>query len=264
MTGVPAVTREIQEHVATLQFSNPAQRGALTPQILHDLRAGLTELEREHPAVRVVVLRGTDGTFSSGYAIDHLPRPESLAVKDEIEELCQALEASPLVVIALLRGVVVGAALDVASACDFRYADSHCRLGITPAKLGLVYSVAGSARIHRLVGSASARLLFYTGDLVSAPQAAAMGLVTNVCDGAEELESETYALARRIAARAPLSVAGSKRIFRAIEMASAVDPVAIEALHELRRDALRSADSVEARVAFTEKRAPAFMGGSRQ
>jgi enoyl-CoA hydratase/carnithine racemase len=212
------------------------------------------------PEVRVVVLRGGGEVFSSGYALDRFPEPDELVLQDEIEELCQAIERSPLVVIALLQGIAVGAGLDVAASCDFRFAERTCRLGITPAKLGIVYTSQGSARIHRLVGPDRARLLFFTGDLVQAEEASRFGLVTGAYDSPQEAEREAYALATRIGGRAPLSVSGSKQIMAAIESSGGLPIAQVAQLHELRRAALRSRDCAEARAAFAEKRPPVFTG----
>ncbi|MPZ83532.1 MAG: enoyl-CoA hydratase/isomerase family protein [Actinophytocola sp.] len=259
-----SVTSTVDEAVGTLTFANPAQRGALTPEMLVALRAQIVSLERDYPRVRVVVIRGAGDVFSSGYAIDRIPAPHELPVKDEIEELCEAIENSPLVMIALLRGPVVGAALDIASACDFRFAERTCRLGITPARLGLVYTVFGTARIRRLVGPDWARMLFYTGDLLPADLAATIGLVTKVHDDPGELDRETYQIAHRIASRAPLAVSGSKQIFRALESAGDLPPEQVRRLHALRCHALGSEDAREARLAFTQKRAPRFTGTGGQ
>jgi enoyl-CoA hydratase/carnithine racemase len=258
--GTTEVTVAVDGQVATLRFANPKQHGALTPELLVGLRAGLRELESRRPDVRVVVLRGSGDVFSSGYALDRFPEPDELALQDDIEELCQAIERSPLVVIALLRKSAVGAALDVAAACDFRFGERACRLGITPAKLGIVYTVQGSARVHRLVGPDWARRLFFTGDLIHGEDAAAAGLLTAACDTPEAAEREAYELAARIASRAPLSVAGSKRILASIEASQGLPLAQVAELHELRRAALRSRDFAEARVAFAEKRAAVFTG----
>jgi enoyl-CoA hydratase/carnithine racemase len=252
-------------HVATLSFANPAQRGALTPEMLAALRDRVRLLAEQWPQVRVVILRGAGDTFSSGYAIDRLPSGEALAVKDEIEELAESIEASPLVFVALLRGHAIGAGLDIASACDFRFAERGCRLGITPAKLGIVYTWRAAVRIQRLVGRDAARWLFLTGDLIAAPEARSIGLVTRVFDDPADLERETRDFADVIAARAPLSVSGSKRIFYELERAGldTLDPAVARELHDLRVTALASPDVAEARQAFAEKRAPRFTGRAR-
>lgn len=258
--GDAEVTCAIKGYVATIVFANPRQRGALTPELLADLRRILRDLELRFPNVRTVVLRGSGETFSSGFALDRFPEPDELDLQDRIEELCRAIERSPLVVVALLRGVAIGAALDVAAACDFRFADQDCRLGITPARLGILYSAQGTARIHRLVGPDAARRLFFTGDLMTAEEASRFGLVTEVGATPEDAERAAYALAVRIADRAPLSVSGSKRMITAIEAAGGLSVADAAELHDLRRSALRSPDCAEALTAFSEKRKPVFTG----
>jgi enoyl-CoA hydratase/carnithine racemase len=259
-TSLPAegavVEMSIEGVVATLTFSNPEQKGALTPEMLISLREQLANAFLLD--CRVVVLRGAGETFSSGYAIDHIPRPEELAIKDEIEETCEAFEASPIVVIAMLRGYAIGAALDLACSCDFRFAERSCVLGMPPAKLGLIYGWRGTRRIERLVGRDAVRYLLFTGDLMNAADAEEKGLVTRAYEDAATLQLETYKFAERLASRAPLSLAGAKRVFRELDRAQDL-PVRVEAeLHELRRKALASDDAAEALAAFGERRKPNF------
>ncbi len=210
------VATVVKGGVATIEFSNPPKRGALTPEMLVHLRRSVVELPQSD-GVRVIVLRGSQETFSSGYAIDRIPAADELKLRDEIEELCDAIESSPLAVIALLRGTVIGAALDVAAACDIRYAARDCRLAMTPAKLGLVYSATGTARIHRLVGPDWCRMLFFTSEPISAELARTIGLVTDVFDSPKELESATYTLAAAIAKHSSIAVGGAKQICRVLE-----------------------------------------------
>ena len=252
------VTLDVQGTLATLRFANPEQRGALTPEILVALREGLARAEAAR--VRVVVLRGTGGVFSSGFAIDRIPETGALEVKDEIELLCEAVEASPVVVIALLEGYVIGAGLDVACACDFRFASSACRIGITPSRLGLVYTWRGVRRIERLVGRDAARWLFLTGELVGGDEARRMGIARASYERTEDLEREVYEFAQRLSANAPRSLAGTKQILMELDRASDVHPDVERRLHALRVAAMQSADAREAKQAFAERRPPVFTG----
>lgn len=257
----PTVELQIDGRVATLAFANPARGGALTPEMLTRLRDELVGLEGRRGEVVAVVLRGTDGVFSSGYALDRLPDPDTLAIEDEIEHLCAAIEASSLAVIALLEGFAIGAALDVAAACDVRFAARDCRLGITPAKFGLVYTVNGTARLHRLVGPEWTRRLFFTAQLIDGEQAARIGLVSEIRDDSSELHDAVYEFAGSLVERAPLSIIGAKRIIAELERHGPdLDAASRERLHDLRRVALRSADCAEGRAAFAERRPPRFTG----
>jgi enoyl-CoA hydratase/carnithine racemase len=246
-------------HVATVVFDNPGQRNALTPEMLAALGRELEGLAGRD-AVRVVVLRGAGDVFSSGYAIDRIPAGADLPERDEIDAACEVIERSPLVVIAMVRAYAVGAALDVASACDFRFAEQGARLGITPVKLGLVYGWRGTSRILRLVGRDAARRLFLSGDLVTAADARTMGLLSDVFPDGEALERETYRFAERIGTRAPLALAGTKRVLHALEHVAALPPDVTAELLGLRRAALDSRDVGEARAAFADKREPRFTG----
>lgn len=253
------ITLRREDSVATLEIDNPAQRNALTPAMLAAIPERLRELA-EDGQTRAVLLRGSGGVFSSGYAVDHIGAGADLPYPDEIGLTCQAIERSPLVVTAVLEGFTVGAALEVACACDFRLALAGTRLGITPAKLGLVYSWTGMARVARVVGLPATRELFLSAALVDAERAAGMGLVGAVHANVEELEEAAQTLCERIASLAPLSLAGSKRVLYEIGQALRLtEPLALE-LHGLRATAMDSQDAGEARAAFSERRPPRFTG----
>ncbi len=244
--------------VTTLEIRNPEQRNALTPDMLVGIAERLVELEREG-SVRAVVLRGAGGAFSSGYAIDRIGGGGELPYPDEIDLACKAIERSPLIVTAVLERFAVGAALEIACACDFRIAEAGTRIGITPAKLGLVYSWTGMARIARVVGMAATRELFLTARLLDGREAAQLGLVTAVHD-AEALEAAVSAHSERLAQLAPLSLAGSKRVLYELAQAVQLPETLARELHGLRATAMDSADAAEARVAFKQKRPASFVG----
>lgn len=243
---------------ATLEIRNAEQRNALTPGMLAAIGGHLTHLERRS-TVRSVVLRGEKGVFSSGYAIDHIRGGDQLPYPDEIDLACKAIERSPLVITAVLQRFAVGAALEVACACDFRIAESGTRLGITPAKFSLVYSATGMARIARVVGMAVTRELFLTARLLDAKEAASAGLVTSVHDS-EELDAAVAAHTQRLADLAPLSLAGSKRVLYELAQANPLPHELALELHALRSAAMDSEDAAEAKAAFAEKRPPKFVG----
>jgi enoyl-CoA hydratase len=255
MTGV-----EVRRHDgwATATISNPAQRNALTPAILSELHGTIEELAGA--GVRAVILRGAGGTFSSGFAIDSIPSPDDLPEMDDIERLCQAIEAAPMVVVAVIEGACVGAALDVACACDLRFAVADARLGITPAKLGLVYSWRGTARIRRVAGHDASRRLFYSGELFPADSHVGRRLVSDLSPDPVALEALTQEFVTIVAGNAPASIAGAKRIFHALDASATIgDEVAAE-VYRSRQAALASEDCAEARAAFGERRVPRFTG----
>jgi enoyl-CoA hydratase/carnithine racemase len=256
--ATPAVDVRVDDGWATLTMSNPSQRNALTPAMLADLRRAVEDLSGA--GVRAIVLRGAGGTFSSGFALDRVPSPDELPEVDDIEHLCRAIEAAPLVVVAVIEGTCVGAALDLACACDLRFAVETAKLGITPARLGLVYSLHGTQRIQRVAGRDGARRLFYSGDLVPAGSDVGRRLVTDVRPTPEALALAVHSFVSRVAANAPRSITGAKRIFHALDASAPVGADVAAEVHRSRQVALASPDCAEALAAFRERRTPHFTG----
>jgi enoyl-CoA hydratase/carnithine racemase len=248
------------EHVARLVITNPAKRNALDQEILDVIATTLPELD-----ARCVILTGSEGMFSAGYDIGDMPE-ETFA--EEAEKLVahpfaaaiEALEAYPFPIVAALNGHAIGGGLEVALSCDLRVAATGIRLGMPPAKLGLVYSHTGIQKFLDIVGAARTRELFLTGRNVPVETAWQWGLVNAVVEP-EALEAEALELAGEIAANAPLSLSGNKRVIRELLSARGSLAADVEAeLVELRRACFASDDFREGVRAFGEKRAPRWRG----
>ena len=251
---------EPAEQVARLTISNPGKRNALDQEILDAIAAALPGLE-----ARCVLLTGSDGMFSAGYDIGDMPR-ETFAREAEklvahpFAAAIEALESHPFPVVAALNGHAIGGGLEVALAGDLRLAAAGARGGRPPAKLGLVYSHTGIQKFLDTVGAARTRELFLVGRNVTVERAAEWGLVNAVVD-AEELEREALELAGEIAANAPLSLRGNKRVIR--ELLAADVPLAGEVERELialREASFASEDMKEGVRAFAEKRPARWQG----
>lgn len=247
---------EPAEHVARLTISNPDKRNALDHPILDALTEALGELDS-----RCVVLTGAHGMFSAGYDIGGMPR-ETFA--EEAEKLVAhpfaaaigALETYQYPIVAALSGHAIGGGLEVALSADFRVAAAGIRVGMPPAKLGLVYSHTGIQKFIDTVGVARTRELFLVGRNVPVERALEWGLVNEVVDGAG-LQDRALELAAEIAANAPLALSGNKRIIRELLAAEArLDPDVERELVELRRACFTSEDFREGVQAFEEKRPP--------
>jgi enoyl-CoA hydratase/carnithine racemase len=246
------------EHVARLTIDNPAKRNALDHPILDGIATAVGELR-----ARCLILTGTGGMFSAGYDIGDMPE-ETFA--EEAERLVahpfmaaiEALEGYPYPVVAALGGHAIGGGLEVALACDLRIAAAGIRLGMPPAKLGLVYSHTGIQKFLDVVGSARTAELFLVGDNVPVERALEWGLVNTVVEP-DELPDAALELAREIAANAPLSLEGNKRVIRELLRARTTLPADVEAeLVELRRACFVSEDFREGVRAFGEKRKPVW------
>ena len=148
----------------------------------------------------------------------------------------------------------------MALSCDLRVAAAGIRLGMPPAKLGLVYSHTGIRKFLDVIGAARTRELFLVGRSVDAETAERWSLVNEVVPGAE-LEVRALALAEEIAGNAPLSLSGNKRVVRELLAAeSQLDPQVERELVELRATCFQSEDFSEGVRAFGEKRKPRWRG----
>jgi enoyl-CoA hydratase/carnithine racemase len=265
LAGGKLLVDEPGEGVVRLTISNPAKRNALDHPILDAITATLIELSAAGSDTRCVMITGAHGMFSAGYDIGEIPdaefeeRAEKL-VAYPFTEAIDALEAFPYPTLAMLPGHTIGGGLELALACDLRVARDTIKLGMPPAKLGLVYSHTGLRRFIDAIGAARTRELFLLGRYIDAPTALAWGLINRV--GAEgELETLSLQVAGELAGNAPLSQLGNKRVIAALLQAEAELPADVEAeLIELRRASFASRDMREGMKAFAEKRPPRWRG----
>jgi enoyl-CoA hydratase/carnithine racemase len=246
--------------VLRLTISNPAKRNALDHPILDAIAAAVRD-----PGAACVVLTGGDAMFSSGYDIGDIPQD---VFAQEAEKLVahpftgalDALDACDVPTLAALGGHTIGGGLELALACDLRVAADGILLGMPPAKLGLVYSHTGLRRFVDAIGVPRTRELFLLGRNVDAATALGWGLV-NAVVGPAALEEEALEWAAELAANAPLSTRGNKRVLRELLAAEGAVAPAVEAeLLELRRASFASEDLREGVRAFAEKRPPRWRG----
>lgn len=262
MENEEVLVAEVRGRVGVVTFNRPSAANSLTPQLLSMLRRTLMAW-RESGQVRAVVITGAgDRAFSAGYDVGSIPVPGSGDTVDAIHPMGDVLEVLkdfPYPTIAMIRGFCLGAGLNLALCCDIRIATDTATLGMPPARLGVVYDIAGIHQILRVVGSPRAREILLGGRRYRAPAAERMGLIDHVFDAAE-IETETFALAEEIAANAPLAVTGMKRVLNLLDTAVQLSDEARAEAERLFLGSLSSADAQEAKLAFREKRAPVFVG----
>ena len=251
--------------VVRLTISNPEKRNALDHPILDAISATLADLGAPASPARCVVVTGAHDMFSAGYDIGEIPddefeeRAERL-VAHPFTEAIDALEAFPYPTLAVLPGHTIGGGLELALSCDLRVAKDQIKLGMPPAKLGLVYSHTGLRRFIDAIGAARTRELFLLGSYVDAATALQWGLVNRVAPAAR-LEQTSLELAAELAGNAPLSQTGNKRVIAALLAAEGeLEPAVEEELIELRRASFASQDMREGMRAFAERRAPRWQG----
>jgi enoyl-CoA hydratase/carnithine racemase len=251
--------------IVRLTISNPDKRNALDHPILDAISATLGRLGAPDSRARCVVVTGAHDMFSAGYDIGEIPdeefeeRAERL-VAHPFTEAIDALEAFPYPTLAVLPGHTIGGGLELALSCDLRVAKDQIKLGMPPAKLGLVYSHTGLRRFIDAIGAARTRELFLLGSYIDAATALQWGLVNRVAPAAQ-LEQTSLELAAELAGNAPLSQTGNKRVIAALLAAQGdLEPGVEEELIELRRASFASQDMREGMRAFAERRPPRWQG----
>ncbi|HSL50548.1 MAG TPA: enoyl-CoA hydratase [Candidatus Deferrimicrobiaceae bacterium] len=256
---------QVKDGVAVLTLNRPDRLNAMSRPMLDALLEALPRLA-EDPAVGVVVLTGAGRGFCAGGDVKAMAEGNELGgqtMEEKAHALRSRMEASrwlhemPKPSIAMMRGPAAGAGLSMAMACDLRIASDTVRLGTAFARVGYSGDFGGSYFLTQLVGTAKARELYFTADLLDAPQALALGLVNRVVPDAR-LEEETMTLASRLARGPRVAYRYMKRNMNAAETASLKDMLDLEAWHHTRTG--MTEDHREAARAFVEKREPQFKG----
>ena len=200
LAGGKLVLDHPAEAVARLTISNPERRNALDHEILEALAEVLPGLDRGIE-IRCVVITGAGEIFSAGYDIAGIPE-ETFATDAEalvahpFHAAMEAVSAHPYPVLAAINGHCLGGGLELAVRCDLRLCAMSAKLGMPPAKLGLIYGHTGPAKFIDVVGLARTKELFLTGRNLSAPRAMAIGLVHDTV-----LDAELETAARRAGLR---------------------------------------------------------------
>jgi enoyl-CoA hydratase len=246
--------------IGRMVFDSPARRNAISGDMWRAIPKAMADFDAD-PEIRCIVLLG-EGTvaFAAGADISEFETRRSsegnVREYDGLVDAAQhAIEDSAKPVIALIHGFCIGGGVEMALACDLRYAADSSQFAIPAARLGVGYGVHGTNRLVATVGHAAAREIMFSGRRYSAREALAMGLVNRLLPAAE-LDDYVRRLALELAANAPLSIAASKRIINTVIEARGD----FSKEDELTARCMQSEDYKEGRRAFMEKRTPRFKG----
>ena len=254
-----------KNNVCTLILNRPEKQNSLSIELIELLESTLNELA-EDDAVRTVILRGAgDKAFCAGFDIGSLPihskgnMNERLKALDPVESLLQSLGSFPLPIIAMLNGLAFGLGCELAICCDLRIGAEDIRMGMPPAKLGLVYLWTGLQRFIQGIGLQSTKEMLLTGRTYEGKRIKELGLVDYFVSR-DKLEEFTYDMAGEIAGNAPLALKGIKKVMNLLLRSNQLNETQIREAESVFKEAIFSEDMQEGQAAFLEKRKPLFKG----
>ena len=249
-------------HVGRLVFNNPERHNAVSLEMWDRVAAGLEDF-RADDGIRVVVLSGAGGkAFVSGADISKFEtergsRAAVAAYNARVKDVYQGIQGFPKPTIAMIDGYCIGGGLALAVSCDLRFCSTKSRFGLPAARLGLGYPFHSLKRLVETIGPGATRDIVFSARRLDADEALALGLVQKVVPEAE-LGAFVDDYAATVAGNAPLTVTAAKTII--VEVLKDPADRDLELCQRLVDRCFDSADYIEGRRAFVEKRPPRFEG----
>ncbi len=257
--GSEMVKTSTKGKVLYISLDRPDKLNAINPETLEELEAELEKAEGD-PRIHAIVLGGSGRAFSVGFDLASFRADTSpervLGLVRKFQAVNSRIEGLRVPVIASIKGYALGGGLELALACDIRFASASSKLGQTEINLGFMPGAGGTQRVTRIVGPGMAKKLIFSGEMIDAAEAERLGLVDGVFEDSK-LDGEVEAFASSLADKPPLAIAAAKRAIDAathpIKEGSEIEARAFASL-------FASEDVQEGLAAFFEKRKPAFKG----
>jgi enoyl-CoA hydratase/carnithine racemase len=210
------------------------------------------------PGVRTLIVTGAGPSFCAGADISDLlsgPDPADPMADLRRDNLAAqaALRDFPKPTVAMIRGHCIGGGVEIAACCDLRFTDPTGVFGVTPAKVGIVYTPSSTKALIDLVGPAMTKYLLFSGELIDAPTALRAGLVDQLVP-AEDLEAEVHRFADVLASRSALSQRATKEVVATLTAGSDGERPAARWY----RETIAGGELAEGVAAFAERRPPRF------
>lgn len=258
---------EMHGHIALLTLNRPDTRNALSGEAMFAAFEQLFERMNRDMNVRAAVLTGAGSAFCSGGNVAEMRDKQGIFAGSAeevtanyhagIQRIPRAFQTLQVPIIAAVNGAAIGAGNDLACMCDIRIVASNARFAESFVKLGIIPGDGGCWLLPRTVGMSNAAEMAFTGDMVDAAQALAMGLVSSVV-APEELLNAALALAGRIAANPPQAIRWTKQLLQQARQGTLDD--ALKLAGQFQGLAHQTPDHAEAIQAFFDKRKPVFRG----
>ena len=254
------VLHEVRDGIAFVTFNRPQARNAFT-FAMYERLAEICNAANDDRSIRAMVLTGAGGkAFAAGTDINQFQAfktPEdAIEYEERIDRVLGALEQCRVPTIAAIAGACTGGGAGIAGCCDLRIAAANAKFGLPIARtLGNCLSMSNHARFAALIGPARLKEMIFTARLIEAPEALAIGLVSEVLETPEALMARAEALARAIASHAPLTMSATKQALLRLRAG-----LAREEGRDLILSCYMSQDFREGMDAFLTKRSPNFRG----
>ena len=252
---------ELAGPIAVVTVDRPNKLNALDNETISELCASIEQCDADS-RVGVIVLTGAgEKAFVAGADISMLAEQGVVDGRENSrhgQRLTTLLEESPKPVIAAINGYALGGGLELALACDLRYASTNARLGLPEVSLGILPGYGGTQRLQRVVGMGNALQIILSGDPVTAEEAHRIGLVNGVFEP-DELRDEVMKRARRIVSRGPMALALAKQAVRRGADIPLAEGLQLEA--DLFGMISSTEEMKEGTQAFLEKRDPSWKRG---
>jgi E-phenylitaconyl-CoA hydratase len=252
---------EVNEHIATITINRPEALNSLDPETLVALNDAFQKANAE-PEVRAVIITGAgQKAFCTGSDLKKTMPPKESFAELTFGRLHWYYPFAGVDIdkptICAVNGYALAGGMELALACDIRIASSNAKFGQAEVKVGSIPAAGGTQRLPRAIGLSDAMLMLLTGDRIDADEALRMGLVSRVVPQ-ETLMATASGIAARIAENAPLAVRAVKRLVR--DGFGLPLPAAIQSEQYVLGVLRDTADRIEGRLAFQEKRKPRFKG----
>ncbi|WP_280218483.1 enoyl-CoA hydratase/isomerase family protein [Nocardia neocaledoniensis] len=257
-----ALEYRVDEHIATITLNRPDRMNAFTMEMVDRWAEALRSAERDDD-VRAVLVTGSGKAFCSGVDLDEFsgeergPLQEKHLLTDRVHQVALAMDEMSKPVIAAVNGVAVGAGMDMSLMCDIRFAAASARFSEGYIRVGLVPGDGGCYYLPRIVGTATALRLLWTGEFIDSAEAKRIGLVSEVYPD-DELIDRAREFVGTLARQAPIAVRMIKRSVRSAERQDL--RAALDLISSHQAVVTSTQDSKEAFAAFRERRAPVFEG----
>lgn len=246
--------------IASIVINRPEKKNCFSLAMFQRLEELLDELKNDN-SIKLLIVRGVDETaFSAGADITEflevrLHAEKAKAYNDFALGAIEKLYRFPRPTIAMIQSLAIGGGLELANACDFRFATAGSKVGITSANIGIVYNLSSTKRLYNLIGPSKTKELLYSAKLITVEEGREIGLIDFVYPQ-EEIVEEVFAFAKQILTKSSVANSGIKQVIQAIVDGENAET---EAISNVILESYSSDDYMEGIQAFIEKRKPNFL-----